>query len=314
MTAVARAGFSANAPKQRLRTATGGRGFAAIALAPFLAFLAVFALYPLGELVRLAFSETQVEEGQFISSPSGIANFEEVWADPTTQQSILVTLLFICLTVVGTVSLGTTLALLVDRAGWSRTLARNVFVWPAVVAPVVVSLMWLLVLSPTVGGLNKFLINMGLPSQSWLNSETGAFLSVSLVDIWHWTPIVFLFVYAALQGVPREILEAARVDGANEWQVTMRVILPMLTPAILVVTLVRLVSSIKAFDEMYLLTRGGPNGATNIVSLHIRTLFFDQLEFGPAAALSVSVVAAVLAIVGGALFARRFASRSKIPR
>ncbi|PFG29732.1 carbohydrate ABC transporter membrane protein 1 (CUT1 family) [Paramicrobacterium agarici] len=308
MTAAGELRKNPSTPRRRPRSLNRGRGFATIALAPFLAFLAVFALYPLGELVRLAFSDTQIVDGLFVSSSSGFANFAEVWADPTTQQSVVVTILFIAVTVIGTVGLGTTLALLVDRAGWSRALARNVFVWPAVVAPVVVSLMWLLLLSPTVGGFNKVLLNWGLPTQSWLNSESGAFLSVAVVDIWHWTPIVFLFVYAALQGVSKEVLEAARMDGATEWQITMRVVIPMLMPAILVVTLVRLVSSIKAFDEMYLLTRGGPNGATNIVSLHIRTLFFDQLEFGTAAALSVSVVAIVLAVVGGAFFARRISA------
>lgn len=287
------------------RRPSGGSRFAVAALLPFVLFLLTFAVYPLIELVRLAFTDTQVTDGNFVSSPSGIQNFTTVFADSTTQQSLWITLWFIALTVAGTVVIGTGLALLVSRAGWTKTIARNVFIWPAVVAPVVVSLMWLLLLSPTVGGLNKFLINLGLPSQSWLDSELGAFITVVVVDVWHWTPIVFLFVYAALQGISKETLEAARIDGANEGQITSHIILPMLLPAIAGVTVIRMVSSIKAFDEMYLLTRGGPDGATNVISLHIRTLFFDRLDFGPAAALSVSIVAVVLALVGGTFYGRR---------
>src|SRR5699024_8957880 len=136
---------------------------------------------------------------------------------------------------VGSLALGTLRPLLVDRAVWMLGIARNVLIWPAVITPVVVSVMWLLLLSPTVGGVNKVLLKLGLPTQAWLDSKIGAFLSVVVVDIWHWTPVVFLFVYTALRGLGQEVLEAARTDGATEMQMTTKIILPMLLPALAVV-------------------------------------------------------------------------------
>jgi len=284
---------------------SGSRALSVIALLPFLAFLVVFALYPLAELVRLSVTDTTIVGGAFVSAWAGPANFVTAWTDVAAGRSALITIAFVILCVGVTIVLGLTLALLVDRAVVLAGAARNVLIWPAVVAPVVVSTMWLLLLSPTVGGINKVLASVGLPTQGWLDSEFGAFVSIVVVDVWHWTPVVFLFMFTALRGIDREVLEAARIDGAGEWQIVGRVVLPIIRPAIIAVALVRLVMSIKAFDEMYLLTRGGPGGATNLISLHIRSLFFDQLAFGPAAALSISIVAVTCAVVGGALVARR---------
>jgi multiple sugar transport system permease protein len=278
---------------------------ATIALLPFVAFLLVFAVYPLINLVRLAVSDTTVQNAVFVSEFSGLSNFGRVLTDPTFQHSVLITTAFVVLTVGITLVVGLALALLVDRAVVLHHLARNVLIWPAVITPVVVSVLWLLVLSPTVGGLNKLLRTFGLPEQSWLNSGLGAFMSVVAVDVWHWTPIVFLFLYTALKGIPSELFEAARVDGATERQILFQVTVPLLGPALVVVGLLRLVMSIKAFDEMFLLTGGGPNGATNLISLDIRSQFFDRLDFGYAAAESIVVVAATLIVVGSALLIRR---------
>jgi multiple sugar transport system permease protein len=186
-----------------------------------------------------------------------------------------------------------------------KNFARNIFVWPAVVAPVVVSVMWLLILDPTVGLVNKILQSIGAQPQIWLDSKTGAFISVVVVDVWHWTPVVFLFIFAGLNGINQEILEAARVDGASELQIVRRIILPILIPTIAVIALLRTIMSIKAFDEMYLLTKGGPDGATSLISLQIRKIFVEVLDFGYASALSLCIVATLGAIVAASYFARQ---------
>ena len=281
-----------------------GGATAVVALLPFAAFLAIFAVYPLIELLRLSVTETSVQQGLFVSQWTGLGNFQRALTDPEALSSALITLLFVVLAVVSTVLLGLGSALLVDRAVWLLGLARNVLIWPAVVAPVVVSVMWLLLLSPSVGGVNKVLATFGLPAQAWLNSKAGAFVAIVAVDVWHWTPVVFLFLYTALKGIGNEVIEAARIDGVTERQLLRHVILPMLYPAIAVVALLRLVMCVKAFDEMYLLTRGGPDGATNLISLHIRTMFFDRLEFGYAGALSVGIVIVIVLVVGGLAWAR----------
>ena len=273
-TVVAPSTAATTAGRVRLRSAgTAGAMVATVALLPFVAFLLVFAVYPLINLVRLAVSNTAVQNAVFVSEFTGLSNFGRVLTDPAFWHSVLITTAFVVLTVGLTLVAGLALALLVDRAVVLHHLARNVLIWPAVITPVVVSVLWLLVLSPTVGGLNKLLRTFGLPEQSWLNSGPGAFMSVVAVDVWHWTPIVFLFLYTALKGIPSELFEAARVDGATERQILFQVTIPLLGPALVVVGLLRLVMSIKAFDEMFLLTGGGPNGATNLISLDIRSQF-----------------------------------------
>lgn len=278
--------------------ANASKRTAILALAPFVLFLLVFAVYPLAGVVRLAFSSTRVVDSQFVFDWSGFENFAAVLNSPVALASAWTTVIFVITTVAGSVFLGVAIALIVDRAVFMKSIARNILVWPAVITPVVVSVLWLLMLDPTVGGLNKMLLSLGLPAQGWLNHREGALGAIILVDIWHWTPLVYLFMFTALKGIGNEIVEAARVDGAGEWRIVRSVILPILWPSIAVVCILRAIMGIKAFDEMYLLTRGGPDYATNPLSLHIRTMFFDELNYGYAAAASLLIVAFVAAGVG----------------
>lgn len=275
--------------------------FGLLAILPFALFLIVFGVYPTVQLVRMAVSKVKIQQGTFQYEPAGLENFARIFSDPDIAQVVAVTVIFIVSAVVLTVALGTLLAVLLDRAPFMRRVARRVLIWPTVIAPVVVSVVWLLLLSPTIGAVNKVLLELGLPQQGWLGEPVGAMVSIIVVDVWHWTPLVFLLVYTALQSVDPEVLEAARVDGAAERQLIWQVVLPMIRPVILTATAVRLVMCVKAFDEMYLLTHGGPNNATNLISLSIRTIFFDRLEFGYGAAIGVAVILAFVLL--GALYA-----------
>ena len=281
------------------------RANAVIALLPFVIFLSVFAVYPLYQLLRMSFMRTEVFDGEFLSEFNGLDNFKKIPDDPYALNAIKITVLFSILCVLLTVILGIAGALLVQNSKVFKNWARNIFIWPAVVAPVVVSVMWLLILDPTVGLINKIMQALGRDPQIWLDSKTGAFISVVIVDIWHWTPIVFLFIYAGLNGINQEIIEAARVDGASERQIIRRIILPILLPTIAVIALLRTIMSVKAFDEMYLLTKGGPDGATSLISLHIRKIFVEVLDFGYASALSLAIVIILALLVGISYSARR---------
>jgi len=288
---------------RRRRRTTGG-GFAALSAAPFLALTFGFAGYATVQLVEMAFAHVRVNGGRFVWSFAGLDNFRQVLANPVAWHSVLNTVVFVVATVALTVVAGLALALLVRRSRLLGAVARLVIIWPAVVAPVVVSLIWLLILSPNVGLLNRILTTLALPTQQWLGFETGAVVSIIVVDVWHWTPIAFLLLYTALCAIDPEILEAASCDGASDWQVVRGVEVPMLVPALAVTVFIRAVMSVKAFDEMYLLTAGGPNGATTLVSLHIRDVFFDQLNYGYGAAFSVLVVLMVAGAIGAVLLGR----------
>ena len=284
---------------------------AVIALLPFVLFCLALGALPFARVIQMALSTVNLEATGFNFDWAGIGNFQAVLANKDAWEALSNTAVFILATMTGSIVAGLILALLVNRAVVMLPIARNVLIWPAVVAPVVVSLIWLLILSPTAGGLNKLLETFGLPGQAWLDTGPGAMLSLIAVDIWHWTPVVFLFIYTALQSISEELLEAARMDGASERQILQRVILPLLAPAIGAVALVRVVMGVKVFDEMYLLTSGGPNGATTLVSQRIQLWFFQDLNYGEAAAFSILVVAITIAILLLALFTRsRMAGRS----
>jgi multiple sugar transport system permease protein len=268
-----------------------------VALLPLAFFLVIFALYPVVQLVRMSLSDVNIVGGEFAWSGTGLSNYAAFADDDVGRYSFLITVVFIAVTVPATVVLGTALAILVHRSVWLAGFARNVLLWPTLIAPVVVSVIWWLILSPNFGTLNKVLESVGLPAQGWLGNPTGAIASIMVVDIWHWSPLVFILIYAAIQGIEPDLLEAAQMDGASEWQSYRHVVLPLLLPAIGAATLIRLTMGAKAFDEMYVLTQGGPGTATTLVSLYIRNVFFDQLDLGYGAAVSVLVIIAIGAVL-----------------
>src|SRR5690625_3772474 len=185
------------------------------ALLPFTVFGLVFAAYPIVQVIRMSFSHVSVRSGGFVWDNAGVDNFQQVFSNSLTWKVFGNTAIFVVSTVVLSIICGVVLAFLVDRVLKVLPIARNVLIWPAVVAPVIVSLMWLLILSPTEGRLNKVLKSLGLRAQGWIASETSAMISVIIVDVWHWTPVVFLFVYTALKAIDNSVIEAARIDGAK---------------------------------------------------------------------------------------------------
>jgi multiple sugar transport system permease protein len=271
---------------------------------PFVLFGLLFTAYPLAEVARMAGSDVRIHGGRFTWHWTGLDNLRGILADGAAWHALGNTVVFVVSSVGLSVLAGLALALLVDRSVSLLRIARHVLIWPAVIAPVVVSLMWLLILSPTAGGLNKLLRTLALPEQGWLGEGGTAMAAIVAVDVWHWTPVVFLMLYTALRAMDTSLLEAARIDGAKESQIIGRIVLPALRRAIGVVIVIRVIMGVKAFDEMYVLTHGGPDGATTLVSQHIKSLFFDNLELGAAAAFSLTVVVVTAIALGVFLFIR----------
>jgi multiple sugar transport system permease protein len=139
---------------------------------------------------------------------------------------------------------------------------------------------------------------------SWLGSVDYALWSIVAVDIWHWTPFVFLILLAGVEALPVDALEAARVDGANRWQMLFRIIIPLMWPALSVALMFRTIFAFKVFDEVFLLTSGGPGTATEVVALYIYKVFFTQNQLGYGALLSVAVILAISVFIASY---RRFA-------
>jgi len=276
---------------------------------PLAVFVLVFVAFPVGQLIWMSFGDITLRAGNFMWEFAGIDNFIRMSEDPLFANSLRVTAVFTISGVALTVVLGTFLAFAVDRVVRQAQWLQNILLWPAIVTPVVISVVWLLLLSPQIGLINKILTSLGLPTQTWLGEPTGALVSIILVDVWHWTPVVFLFVYTALRGIDSSIVEAASVDGASYGQRVRHILLPLLTPALVGVTAIRVIMSVKAFDEMYLLTFGGPGNATSVITIYLRSVFFESFDYGYGAALSVTVVLLVIvlmvATLGGRALLRR---------
>ncbi|WP_240760083.1 carbohydrate ABC transporter permease [Phytoactinopolyspora endophytica] len=286
--------------------------FKYLSVAPLVVLLVAFVGYPVFELIKTSLGRVRLEQGQFLWEFAGFDNFSRVFRDELFLTSLKNSAVFIVATVVLTLVFGIALALVVDRAaGRLQRVAQNILIWPAIVAPVVVSVVWLLILSPQIGLLNRILDSLGLPEQGWLGQPFGAMASVIAVDVWHWTPIVFLLVYTALRAIDSSVLEAALVDGATYWQTLRSIIFPILTPAIVGAAVIRIIMGVKVFDEMYLLTFGGPGTATTVISIYIRDVFFEDFNFGYGAALSVTVVMLVLAVFAVALGVRRITRKGR---
>jgi multiple sugar transport system permease protein len=287
---------AADALRSTGTTARDIRRWRIYALAPAVAIYLLLALLPIVNLLVMSVNDIRWEEGTARWTFVGLRHYASLAADPLVRAGLVNTVLFAVLSVAAEMVLGFALALLVSRAVTGRVVYRTIFMLPILIPGIVIGAIWKLAYNPDFGVINQLLALVGLRGRDWLGDPALAFGSVVAVDVWHWTPFVFLLLLAGLEALPREMFEAARVDGASAWQELRYVTLPMMRPTLLVTLVFRLVVSFKVFDEVYLLTGGGPGTATEVVSFTIFRRFFTEDREGYGAAISV-VVLFVLSLV-----------------
>jgi len=280
------------------------RTFRHWSLLPAVVLFVLLTVYPIVNLARMSVSTIEFAQGAEHWTFTPLRNLELLRSDDVVIDALRNTLVFVVVTVAVEVVLGLALAILVAGLRRGKGLVRTVMILPILVPPVAIGSMWKLLFNYDFGFFNQTLASIGIAPVNWLGSTSIALWSVILVDIWHWVPFVFLILFAAVEGLPVDVLEAARVDGATRWQLLMRVMVPLLRPAIIVAALFRTILAFKVFDEVYLLTSGGPGTSTELVSLHLYKVFFDQGQLGYGALLSLALIAAIAAFL---LVSRRFA-------
>lgn len=189
------------------------------------------------------------------------------------------------------------LALLLNQS-WLRfrEFYLVVLMLPMLMTPVAVALMFRLMFNPNLGIINWLLSLIDVPAQGWLGDPDLALATVIFVDVWHETSLMLLMLYAGLKSLPLDPFEAARIDGANPVQILRHVTLPMLRPVILVTVLIRMISALKSYDLIYMLTQGGPGKSTETISFYAYRLGFRFLDVGQAAAVSFILLIAVVAL------------------
>jgi multiple sugar transport system permease protein len=278
------------------------RTFRYWSFAPAVVLLFVLTVFPIVNLVRMSVSSVQFVEGRAVWSFAARQNVEALLGDAVLGAAIVNTAIFVVVAVALEMLIGIGLALLVARLDRGKGLVRTAMILPILVPPVAIGSMWKLMYNYDFGVFNQALVALGAMPVNWLGSTAVALTSVIIVDVWHWVPFVFLILFAAVEGVPQDVIEAARIDGATSGQVTRRIILPLLAPAIGVALLFRSIFAFKAFDEVFLLTAGGPGTSTELVSLHLYKVFFEQNQLGYGALLSLAIIGMIVAFL---LVARR---------
>lgn len=208
----------------------------------------------------------------------GADNYTRIFTDPRALAALWRTVLFTVLATGIEVTLGLAIVLFLDRNFVAKRLVRALLLVPIIMTPVVVGLTWRFIFDPATGMANYLLSVLQLGPVDWLGSTRVAFFSVLIADVWQWTPFVILLVMAAVESAPADPLDAARVDGAREWQVTWFVLLPMLRRALAVVALIRAIDSIKAFDLFYIMTRGGPALSTETLNFYGYVAAFTNFD------------------------------------
>lgn len=248
-------------------------------------------LYPILHTFVLSLTDTHLakpDSGGFI----GIENYLAAARDPEFRASLGRTFYFALLTVPIEVVLGLLIALLLNQPFRGRGFVRGLIILPWALPYIVNGVMWKWILNANYGAFNALLSQLGIIDryQIWLGDPTTAFHFVIFASIWKETPVAVILLLAALQGIPTELYEAARVDGANAFQRVWSVTLPLLRPVIAVTMVVKTVWALKEFDLIYVMTGGGPANATNVATFYTYLTTFKFLKFGYGAALAFIIV------------------------
>jgi multiple sugar transport system permease protein len=263
-------------------------------IGPTIAYLLVFSVFPLLYSLYLAFHELDKTENAF--KWVGLTNFAEAFRDGDFLRSFINTIVFVVAAVVIEMIAGFALALFFNRKFFAKDLVRTLLILPMMMTPIAVGLMWRFMLSADFGMVNYAITLLGGIAINWVGEANTALLSVIIVDIWQWTPFCFLLLYAGLQAIPEETLEAGRVDGANSLQLLRCITIPIMKPIILLALLFRVIDSFKVFDIVYALTYGGPGRSSSTLSFYIfqNGLMYSRPGYGSALSYVVVVVVLIL--------------------
>ena len=271
-------------------------------LAPTVAVLAALTIVPSLYLFGASFL---VADPAAVNADRSVAltNFVRLGADGQLHNAIWNTLLFTTLAVTIELALGLMAALFIDRYVRRLGVLRTILLLPMMLPPIAVAITWKLLYQPQFGVLNDLIRRMGGEGILWTSSADTALVSIILVDVWEWTPLIMLLCLAGLAALPSEPYEAAVLDGANAWQRFRDLTLPFLRPVLAIALLLRSMDALRLFDQVYVLTGGGPAGATETLSYYIYKVAFRFFDIGYAAAISLVMLGTVLLL--SSLFLKR---------
>ena len=275
---------------------SGGHGRAAMLfLTPFLVLYLLFIIGPTLYMAVMSFFDTSLTKSG-LGPSAGFGNYAEALHSPDFWSSMWHTVWFTILTTPPLVVLAFVFALLADRVRRGRWFFRLAFFLPYILPSAVVALIWVWLYTPALGLLTRVVTVLGFAEPNWLGSPNLAMWSLAITTVWWTLGFNFVLYLAGLQEIPRDLYEAASIDGANPWQQVGRVTIPLLARTTSLVIVLQVIASLKVFDQMYIMTSGGPNYSTRSVLEYIYDIGFTDFRTGYAAAASTLFFLLVLAV------------------
>lgn len=262
---------------------------------PALIVICVFFIYPILLTLQMSFTDFA---GIGDANNVGMKNYERIFSRSRYLDEVWVTLFFTLIVVTALTVFGLFFAAMLHRLPLIRNFARAALYTPAMMSFVVVGYIWQFIYSPINGGLNVALRDMGLGAleQNWLGDPAIALFAVAFTQIWMFTGFTCAIFLAGFAGIPEEIGEAGKLEGASSWERFRYLELPLLGPSFTVSIILTTIGSLKTFELPYILTKGGPDGATRTLSIEIIDNLFGQYKFGFASGLSMIMLVLVLAV------------------
>ena len=279
----------ATSPGRVVTRLSEGR-IALLLVLPTLVVLIALAVYPLIWSGVLSFRVENLFNPR-IGHWVGLRNFNYLLTEDVFWKSVRLTVTWSLGVVSVQMMLGFLLAMLLDTRTRTVGVLRTLIVIPVFISPIAMGLTWRFMFEPVTGVINYLLESVGLPEGAWHTSTDTALFAVMIADIWQWTPFVALILLAGMQSISPEIIEAARLDRVRGWSYVRRIVLPLIWPVVTVVLLLRLVDSIRVFDLIYIITRGGPGTATLVASVYDFSIF-------QAGRLGVMAACGILILIG----------------
>jgi len=262
-------------------------------IAPQILGLLVFVIGPVIFAFVISFMKWDIG-----STPEwvGLANYSKQVSDPVFWKVLKNTSVFALLNIPLTVVGALVLALMLNQNLKGKTLLRAAYFIPVVTSSVAVALVWTWLYNPSYGLINSVLMSLGIQGPGWLSDMKWALPSIVLMTVWQGVGYNMILFLAGLQGVPSQLHEAAKMDGAGSWQRFWKITLPMISPTTFFVVIMLLIGSMQVFSEPYMMTRGGPADATNVLVLHIYNTAFQFFRMGEASAISFILFVIILIV------------------
>lgn len=265
-------------------------------LLPMLLGLVILVYFPLLSTFFLSFVRYFLNKPNVPMQLVGLRNYSNVFSHADFWQALGNTLVFMFLSTSLSVVLGLLAAILFNRDFPGKRVFLSLVLLPMMVAPVASALCWKFLFDGQWGAVNYFVQLLGGTKQAWLADPHFALLAVAVADVWLYAPFVFLVLYASLQAIPSEPLEAALIDGATGWQVFAKVIFPFLVPSFVLVLIIRLVDTLRVFDLVYVMTNGGPGGRTATLGFLSYEWIFRHFNMGRGSVVVIFILGSVILI------------------